>query len=172
MADRLRIDAVTTPGGGTIGMTMCPGQMDRDTGEEPIVRDLDADLAAVADWRPDVIVSLVEAHELPLLGVPDLFERLSVVAAWRHHPIRDRDVPATDDAWAALLDELGRYLADGARVMVHCRAGLGRTGMLAASLLARAGLSADAALAAVRLARPGTVETEAQAGFVRAAARS
>jgi hypothetical protein len=173
MADRLRIDTVTTPAGGTIGMTMCPGRVDRTGDEGPIVRDLAADLAVIADWRPDVVVSLIEDHEPGLLGVPDLFARLSALAAaWRHHPIRDLGVPGAADAWAALLDELGRRLDGGGRVIVHCRAGLGRTGMLAASLLARSGLAADEALAAVRRARPGTVETEAQVEIVRASAGS
>jgi hypothetical protein len=171
MADRLRIDTVTTPAGGTIGMTMCPGRIDRMGDDGPIVRDLDADLGAIADWRPDVVVSLIEEHEPNLLGVPDLFARLSVFGAWRHHPIPDLGVPEAADAWAALLDELGRRLDGGGRVIVHCRAGLGRTGMLAASLLARSGLAADEALAAVRRARPGTVETEAQVEFVRRTTR-
>lgn len=159
MTDRLRIDIVTTPDGGTIGMTMCPGRID-----------LAADLAAVAAWRPDLVVTLIEDHEAALVGVPDLFERLAAVAPWRHFPIGDFGVPASADGWAALLDDLGRRLDGGARVMIHCRAGLGRTGMLAAALLARAGLDADEAVATVRRARPGTLETTAQVDVVRAAA--
>ena len=58
-------------------------------------------------------------------------------------------------------------LARGDRVLVHCAAGLGRTGMLVAKLLVLHGVSAEEAITQVRSARPGTIETEAQADWVR-----
>jgi protein-tyrosine phosphatase len=52
-------------------------------------------------------------------------------------------------------------------VLVHCAAGLGRTGTLAALLLVEGGLEPEAAIARVRQARPGTLETADQEAFVR-----
>jgi hypothetical protein len=170
MADPLRIDAVTTSAGGTVGMTMCPGRVDRTESEGAIIRVLDADLATIADWRPDVIVTLVEDHEPAMLGVPDLFRRLPMIAQWRHHPIGDMGVPTDTARWTDLLDDLLARLDTGARVLIHCRAGRGRTGMLAATLLVRSGMSADRAITTVRAVRPGTLETDAQLDIVRAAA--
>ncbi|WP_200306505.1 dual specificity protein phosphatase family protein, partial [Paracraurococcus ruber] len=57
--------------------------------------------------------------------------------------------------------------AGGGRVAVHCAAGLGRSGMVAAWVLTGFGMPAAAAIAAVRAARPGAIETAAQEAFIR-----
>ncbi len=56
----------------------------------------------------------------------------------------------------------------GLGVLVHCRGGLGRSGMIVARLLAERGETAP--IDRVRRARPGAVETEDQAAWVGAAA--
>jgi ADP-ribosyl-[dinitrogen reductase] hydrolase len=49
-----------------------------------------------------------------------------------------------------------------ARRLIHCRGGLGYTGMIAARLLVELGMDAHDAIAAVRRVRPGAIETGAQ----------
>jgi len=50
--------------------------------------------------------------------------------------------------------------------MIHCNAGLGRTGMVMACVYVRLGFTAGQAIYKVRKIRPGTVETIAQEDFV------
>jgi hypothetical protein len=56
-------------------------------------------------------------------------------------------------------------LARDDKVLVHCAAGMGRTGMPVVRPLVDSGLAAGKAIARVRAARRGTMETEAQAAF-------
>ena len=112
-----------------------------------------ADVAALRDWQADLVLTLLE--EMP----PDLGAALARAGiAQRHFPIVDYGVPTGD--WAALSTDLRRILAVGGRVVIHCRAGCGRTGMIALRLMLEAG-EADA-LARLRAVRPCAIETDAQ----------
>lgn len=51
-----------------------------------------------------------------------------------HFPITDYTSPDLDDV-STLIDELDGHLADGARIAVHCNAGVGRTAVIAACIV-------------------------------------
>ena len=57
-------------------------------------------------------------------------------------------------------------------MLLHCAAGLGRTGTLAARLLIASGCAAAGAIATVRQARPGAIESDAQEEFLLAVDKS
>jgi ADP-ribosyl-[dinitrogen reductase] hydrolase len=87
---------------------------------------------------------------------------------WHHWPIVDGGVPeaAFNLAWPKRSEMLCRLLAAGGRVLIHCRGGLGRTGMIAARLLVDGGVAPTEAIARTRAARPGAIETQEQERWV------
>lgn len=87
-------------------------------------------------------------------------------------PVPDRGVPASAADFARLLPGLGGQLAAGKTVAAHCRAGIGRSTILAAGLLLQAGVEAAAAFERIRQARGGPVpDTPEQRQWVEAFAR-
>ena len=83
---------------------------------------------------------------------------------WAHAPLVDFGVPdaAFERAWERLGAELRGLLGEALGLALHCRAGLGRSGTIAARLLIELGLDPAEASARVRAARPGAIETAAQ----------
>ena len=165
----LRISMVHAPGGGTLGLVHCPGRNQVGDPGRRWRRDLAADVAVIATWRPSAVLTLLEAHEISRLGVPDLARALQANGLeWHHLPIPDMGTPGPEfvDAWDRTKGRVLGSLGRGERVLIHCAAGLGRTGMLAARLLTELGMSPVDAIRRVRAARPGAIETEAQAAWV------
>jgi protein-tyrosine phosphatase len=77
-------------------------------------------------------------------------------------PIPDRQVPNSDSEVSAALDQLDADLSSGKNVVVHCRQGVGRTGLLAACLLVAKGLSPGAAVEILSAARGSQVPETAE----------
>ncbi len=75
-------------------------------------------------------------------------------------PLEDFSVPMLDD-FKTFLKAVHRALEEG-KVLVHCRAGLGRTGTMAAAYWIGKGLSVNEAIKKIRRSNPGVVETEEQ----------
>ena len=163
----LRIDAVETPGGGRIGLTVCPGK------KRPIAaagaRDLDLDLKAIRAWGTQALVSLIEPDEYSALGVEELPLRARALLTHYALPMPDYGLPDAEweERWLAEGPRIRAILRQGGRVCLHCRGGLGRSGLVAARLLVELGKTPDAAIAAVRAGRPGAVETREQEEYVR-----
>jgi hypothetical protein len=89
-------------------------------------------------------------------------------ALW--HPVPDLHAPNLAAA-VALLAELRRRIAAGERLLVHCGAGIGRAGTIAAGLLVTMGLPLATALATVAAHRPmAGPEAGAQADLLAALA--
>ena len=170
----LRIDAVEVPGSdGLIGMAVCPGK-DEYAGlgipPGPWKRDLVLDLQVIIDWGAQALVSLIEDYEFELLGVPELPEMTENFGIrWFHLPIVDVSIPdgRFEEEWETAGKELRRILTEGGRIVLHCRGGLGRTGMIAARILVEFDMDPRAAIAKVREARPGAIQTREQEEYVR-----
>jgi protein-tyrosine phosphatase len=170
----LRIDAVVVPNtGGLIGMTICPGKNEY-TGitksSGPWKRDLNLDLAVIRAWNAQVLVSLIEDFEFELLDVPEFAETTrSLGIRWMHLPIVDVGIPDRifEEEWETAGKELLQILGEGGKIVIHCRGGLGRTGIIAARLLIEFGMDPREAIRRVRAARSGTIQTREQEEYVR-----
>ena len=95
---------------------------------------------------------------------------------YTRRPIRDHGLPASPLQTAEILDEIDEALGLGHCVYVHCRAGIGRTGLVVGCHLARQMGDGEAALerldelwqASERyLEFPHTPETPEQAAYIR-----
>lgn len=121
----------------------------------------------VSGWKRlgiDVVVSLLhpyEADELDISAEESLCQHHEI--RYRSFPIQDRGTPQSVVEFLALADEIAASLKQGLAVTVHCRAGIGRSGLLAACVLLRLGVNASNAFAVVSKARGLTVpDTSAQ----------
>jgi len=54
----------------------------------------------------------------------------------------------------------------GDNIVIHCKGGLGRTGLVTARLLIELGENTKLAVKKIRDARPGTIETKEQENYV------
>jgi protein-tyrosine phosphatase len=113
----------------------------------------------------DAVVSLLTDEEEQELGlVNEASEAQKHDLDFLSYPIPDRGIPSNPLTLSNLLETIHRDLQQGKSVLVHCRQGIGRTGLVAASLLVREGMEPESAIQKVSKMRgvhvPETPEQE------------
>lgn len=171
-SDRLRVDTVLENArGGRLGITFAPGK--RGPGIGCIWnRDLPADLDRLVALGTNVLCVLLPEEEMVQLGIAgEIVEAERRGLAVHHLPIVDGDVPKDLDAFDALVEHVAAHLESGRHIVVHCKGGLGRAGMVAACTLLRVGVfqTVRDAIAEVRRCRSASsIENRWQEDFVAA----
>ena len=126
----------------------------------------------ISSWRRagiNVVVSTLEQKEsleLDLTAEPKIAETKGV--GFIAFPIPDRGIPASVSESRSWMADLCAILNEGKNVAIHCRQGIGRSGMIAAGALALSGLRPEKAIQVVSAARGFPVpETREQREWIQ-----
>lgn len=120
-----------------------------------------------------VVVSLLTPTDIQQLELDDEAEAceragMRLIA----FPIPDRGLPTVDAEADRLVGEVADLVRNGEHVAIHCRMGIGRTGMISAATLVALGQTPEEAIAAVAAARGYRVpETRAQREWIESYAQ-
>src|SRR5215813_6498203 len=128
-------------------------------------------LSRLLDAGIDCFLDLTQPQELTSYDAS-----LPIEVDYLRCPLVDHGTPANPDEMTEIIQCLRSALREGRVIYLHCRAGIGRTGMVAGCLLAEQGFSGEEALAELnRLWRqsarsvqwPTVPETAEQIEYVR-----
>ena len=117
----------------------------------------------------DVLVSMLTRAEESLLGLGDEGARAGEIGLeFVSFPVPDGDVPEDRRRFLSFLEGLQGKLDEGKKIGVHCRACVGRSAVVLASLLVMRGVQLSKAFELISVARGYAVPaTEEQARWVR-----
>jgi hypothetical protein len=126
------------------------------------------DLLAIKSSGIDILVSLLEPDEAIDLGLGregDLAQKAGM--EFVSFPIVDRTTPENRQNFCKLISRLTEALRTGKHVGVHCRGSIGRSTVIAASILIESGWNAVEALRMIEEARGCRVpDTDAQQRWI------
>lgn len=121
----------------------------------------------IASWKSQSISFVVsflepaEIAEFELQSEGELAARNGIRFA--NFVVHDRGVPASNQEFLHLADQVYRSLTLGENVLIHCRQGIGRSGLLAAVLLMMSGETVENSVRQISQARGVPIpETENQ----------
>lgn len=111
----------------------------------------------IVNWQRQgvkTVLSLLTSQEEKELGlVNEAVEARAHGITYLTFPILDREVPDSESSLRRVLEQVDSELSSGKNVLVHCRQGVGRAGLVAACLLVTKGLHAETALNRLAAAR-------------------
>jgi protein-tyrosine phosphatase len=129
--------------------------------------------AEVAEWKREglkTVVSLLGSDEVVELKLEREHELCRAYGMdFLSFPIPDRGVPVDMEDVQQFVRSIADHIAGGRSVAIHCRAGIGRSSMIAACAMICLGIDAEQALASIAQARGLTVpDTDEQREWVMA----
>jgi protein-tyrosine phosphatase len=108
---------------------------------------IDDEFRGISELGINRIVSLLEIEESRDLGLNDekqYSEKNDI--EFVSYPIKDRGLPQSISKYLAFTKKLYHESAGGLHTVIHCRAGIGRTGIIAAGVLLHCGFEPLGAL--------------------------
>ncbi|RCI06012.1 hypothetical protein CU098_007187 [Rhizopus stolonifer] len=161
---------------GNVCLSSCPGKKIRLTrpvrGRASIDRDLELDLSRIQSFGIKMIVCCLDDYELAFLGVS--WSKYEAAAAERsidiyRLPMTDGGCPNSMEVVKKAIDAINNTVKEGSHVLVHCRGGVGRAGLVASCWLLENLFcqTAEKAISIVREQRSAkAIETLKQADYV------
>lgn len=112
------------------------------------------EIAELGSMGVTTLVSLLEISEERALGISSEAD----IAAdngieFLSYPIEDRTFPADLSGFTVFIKDLAQRVLDGRGVAIHCRAGIGRSGITAAAVMVRIGFDPKKVFARLSEAR-------------------
>mgnify|MGYP005694242495 FL=1 len=143
---------------GQLWISHYPGKI----GMENKIIQAEMDLFELKKKKIDIVVTLLEKKELKPLNVSTLFEVIKKHKFIHYYfPIKDKSVPKKNVELNRLLNDLSFKIRQNKKILLHCNAGLGRSGLIAALLCKKLGISENP-ISYIRKHRPGSIETKDQ----------
>ena len=143
-----------------LGMSPLPG----------LTGDFLADVEKIFNWNPTTILSLTPKEEMEYLGASDFVSMIAKERIpWVHFPIKDFSIvdQQQEVLWEKISKNINLQINNGNRILVHCRGGCGRTGMIVLRFMIEFGEDPEKALERLRVIRPCAIETLAQENWAK-----
>jgi protein-tyrosine phosphatase len=130
---------------------------------------LDKSLKTIKDLGVKKIYNFLTKEELEKLKLQIYSKKIkNSKLEYTIFPIQDRSVPDANKRvlFSNIINEMFLLINKEKFLLIHCHAGLGRSGLVSAILLKKFGLDSQQAIKLIRTKRPGSIETEEQEKFI------
>ncbi|MES9961125.1 MAG: dual specificity protein phosphatase family protein [Sedimenticola sp.] len=145
-------DILPLENGSHLIFTPCPGTKGVDI-QTSVQQLKQAGAEAVITMMPEDEMNRFNAATLPQVCQQQSLE-------WFHMPVEDDSAPASDfhDAWEREKAKIHQLLDQKGDLVIHCRGGSGRTGLMATILLLERGVELEKAVPMVKTLRPNSLK--------------
>lgn len=149
---------------GTLLLTPCPGTMQDST---------EAVLQILASKGSAAVITLMQQEELAqhnVLNIASIAANLGM--QWFHLPIEDEGAPTEEfeAQWAVCKKQVHALLDDNKAVVIHCKGGSGRTGVVAAQILLERGMALEESVNKIKSLRPNAFSHKVQVDYIHRSA--
>ncbi|MCM2680276.1 tyrosine-protein phosphatase [Echinimonas agarilytica] len=154
-------DPLALPEFGTLLLTPCPGTKDVD---------LPSSIEQLKQAGAVAVVTMMPEQEMEHFGVTQLPEICHQQGLrWFNFPIEDDCAPeaAFEEQWAEKKDDVLEILSHDGTVVLHCKGGTGRTGLMAAIIQKTLGVPLQKATEAVKSIRPKSLTIPAHTQYLQ-----
>ena len=147
--------------GAKLLLTPCPGT------KEATLRD---SLLQLKQAGATAVLTALEPGDLPGDGLARLAEETRAMGMkWYHLPIEDDCAPEApfDVNWPEAKQAAHQILDNGGALVIHCKGGSGRTGLIAARLMLDRGVALETAIEQIQALRPGAFTRQAHIDYIQ-----